>query len=49
VMLQDLGTQVLDVVALERGYRRPAAPARGMAVGVVAPPSRWRDLLGLRP
>jgi len=49
VMLQDLGTQVLDVVALERGYRRPPAPARGMAVGVVAPPSRWRDLLGLRP
>src|SRR5205814_1193627 len=47
-MLRDLGTRGLDVVALERDYRRPAAPARRMAVDVVAPPSRWRDLLGLR-
>jgi FdhE protein len=49
VMLQDLGSLVLDVVALERGYRRPAASGRGVAVSVVATPSRLRDLLGLRP
>ena len=49
VMLQDLGTLVLDVVALERGYRRPAATGRGVAISVVATPSRLRDLLCLRP
>jgi len=49
VMLQDLGTLVLDVVALERGYRRPAATGHGVAVSVVATPSRLRDLLGLCP
>ena len=49
VMLQDLGTLVLDVVALERGYRRPAATGHGVAVSVVATPSRLRDLLGLHP
>jgi FdhE protein len=49
VMLQDLGTLVLDVVALERGYRRPAVADRAVAVSVVATPWRLRGLLGLRP
>jgi FdhE protein len=42
VVLQDLDALVLDVVALERGYRRPVAKAR--AVEVVARPSRMRTI-----
>jgi FdhE protein len=49
VVLQDLATLVLDVAALERNYRRPAAKGREMAVSVVAQHSQLRDLLGLRP
>ena len=49
VTLQDLGTLVLDVVALERGYSHPARTGRGVAVSVVAARSRLRDLLGRRP
>jgi FdhE protein len=47
VVLQDLATVVLDVAALERGYRRPAAKGHEVAVSVVAESSRLRDLLGL--
>ena len=47
VVLQDLATVVLDIAALERGYRRPAAKGYELAVSVVAEPSRLRDLLGL--
>ena len=47
VVLQDLATLVLDIAALERGYRRPAAKGYELAVSVVAEPSRLRDLLGL--
>ena len=47
VVLQDLATLVLDIAALERGYRRPAAKGHQVAVSVVAEPSRLRDLLGL--
>jgi FdhE protein len=47
VVLQDLATLVLDVAALERGYRRPAAKGHQVAVSVVAESSRLRDLLGL--
>ncbi len=46
VVLQDLATLVLDVVALERGYRRPAAKER--PVEVIAAPSRLRALFRLR-
>ncbi len=46
VVLQDLAMLVLDVVALERGYRRPAA--KGRPVEVIATPSRLRALLRLR-
>ena len=49
VVLQDLATVVLDMAALERGYRRPAAQGHEVAVSVVAESSRLRDLLGLRP
>ena len=49
VVLQDLATLVLDIAALERGYRRPAAKGHEVAVSVVAESSRLRDLLGLRP
>jgi FdhE protein len=48
VVLQDLATTVLDVAALERDYRRPAAKGREVAVAVVAEPWRLSDLLGLR-
>jgi FdhE protein len=48
VVAQDLATLVLDVAALEHGYRRPAARGHEVAVSVVAEPSRLRDLLGLR-
>ena len=47
VVLQDLATVVLDIAALERGYRRPAAKGHEVAVSVVVEPSRWRDRLGL--
>jgi len=47
VVLQDLATLVLDVAALERGYRRPAAKGHEVAVSVVAESSRLRGLLGL--
>jgi len=46
VFLQDLATLVLDVAALERGYRRPAA--KGRRVEVIARPARMRTLLRLR-
>jgi len=45
VFLQDLATLVLDVIALERGYRRPTA--RGRRVEVIARPSRLRTLFQL--
>jgi len=40
---------VLDVAALERGYRRHATNGRGVAVSVVAEPSWLRERLGLLP
>ena len=49
VVLQDLATLVLDVAALERGYRRPATSGHGVAVSVVAERSWLRERLGLRP
>ena len=45
VFLQDLATLVLDVTALERGYRRPDAKAR--RVEVIAAPSRLQTLFRL--
>ena len=47
VVLEDLATLVLDIAALERGYRRPAAKGHEAAVSVVAESSRLHDLLGL--
>ncbi len=47
VVLEDLATVVLDIAALERGYRRPAAKGHEVAVSVVAESSRLHDLLGL--
>jgi len=47
VVLEDLATVVLDIAALERGYRRPAAKGHDVAVGVIAASSRLRDFLGL--
>jgi len=49
VLLHDLATLPLDMAALERDYRRPAARGSAVAVGVVAEPWRLRDLLSLRP
>jgi FdhE protein len=46
VFLHDLATLVLDVIALERGYRRPTA--KGQRVHVVAQPSGLRALFRLR-
>jgi FdhE protein len=46
VFLQDLATLVLDVIALERGYCRPAA--KGRRVEVIARPSRLRTLFRSR-
>lgn len=47
VVLQDLATLVLDIAALERGYRRPSAKRHEVLVSVVAASSGLRDLLGL--
>jgi FdhE protein len=49
VLVEDLATLALDMAALERDYRRPAARGCAVAVGVVAEPWRLRDLLSLRP
>jgi len=49
VLLHDLATLPLDMAALERDYRRPAAKGSAVAVGVVAEPRHLRDLLSLRP
>jgi len=46
VFLHDLATLALDVIALERGYRRPTAT--GQRVQVVAKPSRLRRFFPLR-
>ena len=46
VFLQDLATLVLDVIALERGYGRPAP--KGRRVEVIAEPSRLQTLFRLR-
>ena len=48
VLLHDLATLPLDMAALERDYRRPAARGSAIAVGVVAETWRLRDLLSLR-
>ena len=45
VFLHDLARLVLDVIALERGYCRPAQ--KGRRVEVIAKPSRLRTLLRL--
>jgi FdhE protein len=47
VFLHDLATLVLDVIALERGYRRPTPERR--EVEVIARSSRLRTLFRLRP
>jgi FdhE protein len=47
VVLQDLATLVLDIAALERGYRRPSAKRHEVLVSVVAASSGLRDLFGL--
>jgi FdhE protein len=44
VVLQDLATVVLDVAAVERGYRPPSL-RQPLTVGIVARPSRLRALL----
>jgi len=49
VLVEDLATLALDMAALERDYRRPAARGCAVAVGVVAEPWRLRDLLSRRP
>jgi hypothetical protein len=46
-VLQDLATLVLDIAALERGYRRPSAKRHEVLVSVVAASSGLRDLFGL--
>jgi FdhE protein len=48
VVLHDLATLVLDVNAIERDYRRPAAKGRGVTVRVAAEPSWLRELFGRR-
>src|SRR5882762_7541810 len=48
VLVEDLATLALDMAALERDYRRPAARGCAVAVGVVAEPWRLRDLLSRR-
>jgi len=49
ILAKELTEAGLQVVALERGYRRPPATGRGVAVSIVVTRSRLRDVLGLRP
>jgi FdhE protein len=48
VVLEDLSTVDWDIVALERGYRRPTQPGYPLGVRLVEPPSRIRTLFGRR-
>lgn len=48
VVLNDLATVDLDIVALERGYTRPARPGYPVRVRLVEPPSRLRTFLRWR-
>jgi FdhE protein len=49
VILEDLSTVDWDIVALERGYRRPTQPGYPLGVCLVEPPSRIRTFFGRRP
>jgi FdhE protein len=49
VVLEDLATVDWDIVALERGYRRPTQPGYPLGVRLVEPPSRIRTWFGRRP
>jgi FdhE protein len=49
VVLEDLATVEWDIVALERGYRRPTQPGYPLGVRLVEPPSRIRTWFGRRP
>jgi FdhE protein len=49
VVLEDLSTVDWDIVALERGYRRPTPPGYPLGVRLVEPPSRIRTFFGRRP
>jgi FdhE protein len=49
VVIEDLSTVDWDIVALERGYRRPTQPGYPLGVRLVEPPSRIRTLFGRRP
>jgi FdhE protein len=49
VVLEDLATVDWDIVALERGYRRPTQPGYPLRVCLVEPPSRIRTFFGRRP
>jgi FdhE protein len=48
VALEDLATVELDLVALERGYTRPARPGYPLHLRLVERPSRLRTLFGRR-
>jgi FdhE protein len=48
VILEDLATVEWDVVALERGYTRPAQPGYRFGVRFIEPPSRIRAFLNRR-
>jgi FdhE protein len=49
VVIEDLSTVDWDIVALERGYRRPTQPGYPLGVRLVESPSRIRTLFGRRP
>jgi FdhE protein len=49
VILEDLATVEWDIVALERGYRRPTPPGYPLRVRLVKPTSRLRTFFGRRP
>jgi len=49
VVLEDLSTVDWDIVALERGYRRPTEPGYPLGVCLVEQPSRISTFFGRRP
>lgn len=48
LVLEDLATVDLDIVALECGYTRPKRPSYTLGLRLLAAPSRLRTLLGWR-
>jgi FdhE protein len=49
LVMEDMATVDLDIVALECGYTRPKRPGYALGLRVLATPNRLRALFGWHP